>query len=92
MGLKHWIWKTRKSRWPALAEGELKAVIRSSAAQERNKPFHTRVRHRNTRLAAVALYRRKFGEAPFLNVYGLPKMPPLKRMWLPGGYAWWKGR
>jgi hypothetical protein len=81
-----------KSRWPVLSESELKAVIKGAAAQERNKPRHTRVRHRNTRLAAVATYRRRFGDSDFVNEYALRKMPPHRRMWLPGGYAWWRIR
>jgi hypothetical protein len=92
MGYKRWVWKTMKSRWPVLAESEIKAVIKSAAARERNKSHRTRVRHRSIRLAAVAFYRRKFGDAEFLKQYELPKLPPLKRMWLPGGYAWWKIR
>lgn len=48
--------------------------------------------HRSTRLAAVALYRRKFGESEFLQQFSARKLPQFKRMWLPGGYAYWKER
>ena len=89
---RRWLWKNMKSRWPLLTEKEMRTVIRSAAARERNKPRHTRVRHRNTRLAAVAYYRQRFGDAEFLKEYSSPKMPPVKNMWLPGGYAWWKVR
>jgi len=87
-----WQWKHRKSRWPVLTAAELRTVITAAGARERVKPPHTRVRHRRTRLEAVALYRRRFGEADFLSKFGVSKMPPIRRMWLPGGYAWWKVR
>jgi hypothetical protein len=81
-----------RSRWPQLSKAELRVVIRSAAARERNKPRPTRVRHRRFRLAAVEFYRARFGDEPFLAQYSEAKLPPLDRMWLPGGYAWWKYR
>jgi hypothetical protein len=86
------MWKHMRSRWPLLSKAELRVVIRSTAARERNKARHTRVRHRSTRLAAVEFYRERFGEDPFLAPYSAAKLPPLDNMWLPGGYAWWKYR
>jgi hypothetical protein len=86
------MWKHRRSRWPLLSKAQLRVVIRSAAARERNKPLPTRVRHRGTRLAAVEFYRKRFGEEPFLAQFSGAKLPPLENMWLPGGYAWWKHR
>jgi len=71
---------------------ELRGVITTAGARERVKPRHTRVRHRKARLEAVGLYRGRFGEAEFLKQYGVPRMPPITRLWLPGGYAWYKVR
>jgi hypothetical protein len=70
----------------------MRTIIISASARERVKPLPTRARHRKMRLEAVAHYRRRFGDAEFLASYSAPKMPPVKRMWLPGGYAWWKVR
>lgn len=81
-----------RSRWPQLTRAELRVVIRSAAARERSKPLPTRVRHRSTRLAAVAFYRERFGEESFLAQYSDAKLPAVEKMWLPGGYVWWKAR
>ena len=63
-----------------------------AAARERVKPIASRVRHRRTRLEAVAFYRERFGEAEFLKPFSGEKLAPLKHYWLPGGYAYWKAR
>ena len=89
-GHRRFIWKHMRSRWPQLSKAELRVVIRSAAARERNKPRPTRLRHRRARL--VELYRKRFGDEPFLAQYSEAKLPALEKMWLPGGYAWWKHR
>ena len=81
-----------KSRWPYLTEMQLRVVIRTAAARERNKPRRTRMRHRRTRLDAVAFYREKFGDSGFLKQYTNRKILELKSYWLPGGYAFFLAR
>lgn len=75
-----------------MSEKELKVVIKSAAARERNKSRASRPRHRNTRLAAVAYYREQFGEAEFLQQFSTRKLEPYKRVWLPRGCAYWRER
>jgi hypothetical protein len=70
----------------------MRVVITGAAARERSRPPHTRSRHRKRRLEAVAFYRRRFGDADFIARFDVPKMPEYPRLWLPGGYAWWKAR
>jgi hypothetical protein len=81
-----WLWRNRRSRWPQLSAKELELVITSAAARERNQAVSSRYRHRSTRLAAVAFYRKQFGNADFLSEYSGRALPALKRTWLPGGY------
>ena len=76
-----------KSRWPLLTEKQLQTVIRTAAARERNRPRHTKLRYRNTRLDAVKYYKQKFGDCEFLLPYSDRKLPQLQRYWLPAGYA-----
>ena len=86
------IWKKSKQAWLNLSADELRGVIVSAGARERSKPHHTRCRHRLLRREAVTVYRRRFGEAPFLAKYGERRMPAVEKLWLPRGYAWWKVR
>jgi hypothetical protein len=73
-----------------MSEQQLRVVIRSAAARERNKSLASRSLHRKTRLAAVEFYRDTFGESDFLQQFSAPKLPPPKHMWLPRGYAFWR--
>jgi len=75
-----------------MSEPELRRVIKTAAARERNWARASQWRHRKTRLDAVAVYITRFGEADFLTQFRERKLPPLENMWLPGGYAWWKER
>ncbi len=88
----YWQWRNRRSRWPEMTEAELRTVIRSAAARERNKAQSSRSRHRDTRLAAVAVYINRFGKSEFLSQFSSRKLPAIHRMWLPGGYGWFKER
>ena len=98
LGVAFMKWKPRnnrkyvKSRWARLTKSELKMVIRSAAIRERNKPRHTRIIHRRTRLEAVAFYRDKFGNEDFLKEFSERKLPIKEQLWLPGGFAYFKMR
>src|SRR5262245_19722591 len=85
-------WQRSKAAWRFLNAADLPAVLVSAGARERSKSVYARTLHRRTRLEAASMYRRRFGEAAFLEKYGGPRMLPPRRMWLPGGYAWWKAR
>ena len=87
-----WHWKRRKSRWLALSADDLRAVIQVSGVRERNQPPHKRARYRKRRLEAVALYRRRFGDAAFLKELGGARLSAMPNLWLAGGFAWWKWR
>ncbi|HEX9392272.1 MAG TPA: hypothetical protein VF928_13245 [Usitatibacteraceae bacterium] len=84
------IWKKSKHAWLNFSADQLRMIIVSAGARERSKPRHTICRHRRRRFQAIAVYRRRFGEAPFLEKYDGCQMPAVENLWLPRGYAWWK--
>ena len=79
--------------WAELTEHELRTVIRSAAARERNsKNGAQKWLHRSTRQNAVSLYIRRFGKHALLEPFSQRHLPAIRRMWLPGGYAHFKVR
>jgi hypothetical protein len=43
---------------------------------------------RGRRLSAVAVFRDRFGEDSLVERLSIRNIKPRRRLWLPGGYAW----
>ena len=62
-----------------MSEQGLRVVVRTAAEREEKINFARSLRQ-STRLAAVALYRRTFGESEFLQQFSARKFRQLNRM------------
>lgn len=87
--MKVWRWETRKSNWPALPKPTLRAIVIGLGVRERRAllgPYRSRLRDR--RLAAAAVFLQRFGADVMVERLSKKALPFHRKLWLPGGYAW----
>ena len=63
------------SRWPTFPEIFLNLAIRKLSTEEQLATGPTRARFRSKRIRAVALFRQRFGERPWLKDYARRHLP-----------------
>jgi len=65
------------SQWSSMSKLFLGVAIRKLATEEQLALGPARARFRSKRLRAVEIFRQRFGDAPLLKTYSMPRLPRL---------------